>query len=518
MWFRALLVPVGVIVLLAVAGLAYAEDAPPAAMPGDAGASADEGMSDEGMNVGDEVGDEMNEAGTVESAMDEAPVYEEEYREDLRERYFRLTKDFINPQALGLGSVGRVPAWGSGVLRAGPFRYTPFLEASGGWESNVFLDEGDDNDPISRERNERSSWYWQIRTGVYGDAKFMQDKLTFRTVAEVLYRDYTRESAPGNWEGTFGLSARYSFPIGIWAEVGGTWYHLFDPIGEEDVPTRMERDQVDFSFDVGLDQAIQRVFGGKLKITVGADMSHTNFHKHEYSMGDRQEFSAYIKVAYNVIRELDAFIRYEHGWTNAGSHRLNDGFHDNIDVGVDGAYPITKSGRLLGTVFIGFRTDRFDDAEVYRVGSDRLTTDTNDKQDDLHAGAQLRWLLGTRTTVSALYVHSTEFSLTGNYQTVDRLDLSVNRIIIPALTARAAVYGEIDRPSAVGESFRYEPGGSTKVGRVYRYGAGLGARYALSDFVDVSLHYDATMRNDTDINGNDYINHQVELGLTFHLR
>jgi len=495
---RALLVPVGVIILLAVGGYAYAEDVAPAT-PADPAVPADAMAPAEGQPV-----DGMNEGATIEGAIEETSPYEEEYEEDFRERYFRLTRDFINPQALGIGSIGRVPAWSQGILRAGPFRYTPFLEVSAGWSSNIFLDEGDDDDPITRDQDERSSSYWQVRTGLIGDARFFKDRLTFRSVIEALYRDHTRGSAADDWEGTFGLSGRYDFPIGFWVELGVTWYHLFDPIDQEDVPTRMERDTVDYSIDVGLDRALSRVFGGKLEISIGADVSTHNFHDHAYKMGDRQEVSAYIKVAYNVVRELNAFIRYEHGFTHAFSHRLNDGENSKIDVGLDGAYPITKSGRLLGTVFFGFRTDRFDDAEIYRVGSDRISTDTDDKKDDFHGGLQLRYLLGTRTTLSALYVHDTEFSLRGNYQTVDRLDLTGNYIVTRDLIVRAAVFGEIAQPSAVDD--------------VYRYGWGVGGRYKISDIVDVGLSYDGRVRVDTDINGSDYIDHQVELSLTFHLR
>ena len=95
---------------------------------------------------------------------------------------------------------------------------------------------------------------------------------------------------------------------------------------------------------------------------------------------------------------------------------------------MDGAYPLTKSGRLQGQVFVGIRRDQFDDAETYRVDSDTNSTDMDDMNNSLNVGVMLRYLMGRRTTITFQYVRTTAFSLHANYQDVDRADLGVTRV------------------------------------------------------------------------------------------
>lgn len=246
MWLRALSVPIGIIVLLVVGGgFAAAQDMP--TQPGDpVDGDATEGTptADDATPVeGSTEGDVPVEA-TVESEIDAAPAYEEEYTEDLRERYFRITEDFISPQEIGLGSIGQVPFWSRGIIKAGPFRFTPYLSASIGWESNVFLN----------DENKVASWFWQARGGLVGDAKFMADKLVIRTSLEFLYRDYTEEEIGGDWQGIAGLAVRYNFPVGFWISAGVKYTRFFDPVFVSDVPTRAAHDSTRFFVDIGLNE------------------------------------------------------------------------------------------------------------------------------------------------------------------------------------------------------------------------------------------------------------------------
>ena len=481
MWTRALSVPIGLIMLLIVGGgLAYAEDAP--------AAGAEEMTAPEVQPV------EGTEGEAIEHEVKEAPAYEEPYEETMRERYFRMTRDFISPRQVGLGRVGRVPVTPRGIIKAGPFRFSPFLTTAVGWQSNPNLNE-DDKD---------SSWFWEGRIGVTADASFLKDRLSINGMVDMLYRDYTRDSVNDNWDGSVGLSARYDLPVGFYIHAGAIYSHEFYPIDEIDLPDRAERDGWDFFFDFGFDEMLSKAFGGRFKVEVGFDVSNRNYSDHEFTLADRTEFEGHIRVSYSLRQELALYVEYAHGEITKNNTRLNDGSYDNLVFGIDGAYGFGPGQRLQGTIFAGVQRNEFDDQKVYRVGSDTLHTDDGDDKNDLKAGVQLRYLMGTRTQIRLIYIRTTAFSLEGDYQTVDRIDLSGDYTIIRGLVGRVGGYGEWDRPSMTSD--------------VYRYGGGAGVRYMINDFLDADLNYEARYRQDTDKLGNDYEDYRVILGLTFYLR
>lgn len=484
MWTRALSVPICLIVLLTVGGgYAAAEDVP----AGGEGMDAPVVESVEGEAEGD----------AVESEIGEAPSYEEPYEESMRERYYRITRDFIKPQAIGLGRLGRVPVYPRGIIKAGPFRFSPYLNTEIGWDSNVNLEDDE-------RSGEDSSWFWSARFGMTADATFLKDRLRLLTSVEVLYRDYLQESEADDWEAVVGASLRYDIPVGIFVNVGTTYTHLFDPIDEEDIPTRMERDGWDFFFDIGFDEILRRTLGGRIKVEVGVDVRNRNFAKQEFSLGDRTEAEAHLRVSYGLKTELDVFIEGGYGYIVKSNTRLNDNDYFYLIGGIDGAYSFGPSQRLQGQIFAGAQRDQFDDQKEFAVGSDRLHTDQGEDKTDLKAGAQIRYLMGTRSQFTLLYIRTTAFSLEGDFQTVDRLDLSADYLILQGLMGRLAAFGEWDRPSNKSD--------------VYGYGGGVGLRYSVNDFLDADLNYDMRFRQDTEPTGNDYEAYRVVFGLTFYLR
>jgi hypothetical protein len=313
-----------------------------------------------------------------------------------------------------------------------------------------------------------------------------------------------------DWQGLLGLSTRYEIPLGVWVEVGATYTHLFDPVDEQDVPTRIERDQMDYFVNIGLDQAFQRLVGRRWKLEFSLDVRTRDFQEHEFNLGDRWEWEAGVQLSYMLREELDAYIRYSYGETYVDSIRLNDGNNHQISLGLNGAIDLTDSGRLQGQLFVGFKKNNFDASKLYEIGSADFYTDDEEDTDNITAGIQLRYLMGTRTTWTLLYTRDTNFSLKGNYQFVDRVDLSLTRILMERLTGRLAGYFEYDQPNTVAD--------------VYQYGAGAGVRYQINDFMDADLSYDARWRvdlqpsNGANIAGNDYFDQRVILALTFYLR
>lgn len=481
MWTRALSVPICLIVLLTVGGgYAVAEDVP----ADGTGMTAPDVQPVEGETDGE----------ALEGEIGEAPAYEEPYEESMQERYYRITRDFIKPQAIGLGRLGRIPVYPRGIIKAGPFRFSPFLNTEIGWQSNVNLEED----------AEDSSWFWSARVGVTADAEFLKDRLKLLTTAEILYRDYTRGSVNDDWEGILGASMRYDIPVGIWVHLGATYTHLFDPVDEEDIPTRLERDGWDFFFDLGFDEILRRTLGGRFKVEVGMDVKNRNFAEHEFSLGDRMEAEAHLRVSYALKTELDVFIEGGYGYIIKSNTRLNDNDYVYLIGGLDGTYGFGSGQRIQGQIFAGVQRDQFDEQKELSIGSDRLHTDQGEDKTDLKAGAQIRYLMGTKTQFTVLYIRTTAFSLEGDFQTVDRIDLAANHLIIRGLMGRIAVFGEWNRPSNVDDT--------------YEYGGGVGVRYTINDFLDADLNYDLRIRQDTEPVGNDYEDHRVVLGLTFYLR
>ncbi len=338
------------------------------------------------------------------------------------------------------------------------------------------------------------------------DGQFLRDKVTLRGVVEWDYTEYLRESGRGDWQITAGVSARFEFDFGAWVEVGVVYSRLSDPIDHAFVPTRARRDDIDYTFELGLDRLFQRSFGRRWKFEVGFDVSTSKAVDSEFRLANRTSYTGRVRVAYNAIREVDVYAQYSYRVTQADTSSLNDGDSHLVEFGLDGAYNLTKSGRLQGIVFVGVRQSGWDPQDPFFIDSDMfLTEDDGSGKTSFEGGILLRYLMGTRTTIEFKYIHTVAFQLRGNYQDVDRADLSANQIITRQLMARVSVYAEWDRPS-------------NGIDDVFRYGAGVGLRYAINDFIDADFSYDYRIRVDTDINGTDYEEHSVRIGLTFYLR
>jgi opacity protein-like surface antigen len=433
--------------------------------------------------------------GAVEGEISSSTAYEADHEETLRETYFRITDNFIRPQYLGLGDFARVPAWPPSILKVGAFRLAPFLSAEAGWTSNVFLKE-------SGER--QSSWWVGARGGLIGDAKFASDRLHLKTVLELFYKKYTQQDKASDWEGLAGVSLRYTFPAGWWLESGITYLRVFDPIDEEDVPSRAKQDRVDFHFDVGFDQLFQRTVGSRWTFKVGVDLKTRNFSDDAFETGNRNQAVIRARLGYYVLKEMQVYAEYRYTITDAKNKRINDGRAHEFRIGTDGAYPIA-AGRLQGKVYLGYRRDAFDGPDVIIVGKSPELTDDNDKTDRLIAGLQLRYLPGSRTTLTFRYRRNTDFSTQGNFQYSDRIDLDGQYLIIQNLPVRAGGYVDWAQPSTGG--------------KVTRYGVGAGARYRFIDNLDADLSWQSIWRNDDrGENGSEYVEHRFVLGLTFYIK
>ena len=495
MWCRKLaLLSLGALVLAFWPSMARAEDGMDSTFDAEYDSEgADDGDGTEGSEVD----------ATIDASIERAPAYEETYEENFRERYYRITKDFIRPQRLGLGRVGQVPWWPRGTMRVGPLRVSPHLSASVGYTTNVNLEDDEDDRP--RFDNVDESFFASTSVGALADGQFLKDKVRIRGAVEWEYTNYFNEDGRNDWQLTAGVSGRYEFDIGIWIELGVVYSRLSDPIDYQWVPTRARRDDMDYNLEVGFDRLFQRSFGRRWKFEIGFDVMTSRAVDTDFSLIDRTTYSARARVAYNALREVDVYVQYRYQITQVDSHSLNDSDSHQIEVGLDGAYNLTKSGRLQGIVFVGVRQTGWDPEDFYEVDGDDFFTEDNDPKTSIEAGLLIRYLMGTRTTIELSYVHTIAYQLRGNSQDVDRIDLSAMQLVMRDLIARIGLYAEWNQPSH-------------GIDDVYRYGVGAGLRYAINDFMDADLSYDFRLRIDTDINGVDYIEHMARLGLTFYLR
>jgi hypothetical protein len=118
--------------------------------------------------------------------------------------------------------------------------------------------------------------------------------------------------------------------------------------------------------------------------------------------------------------------------------------------------------------------------------------------------------------VDLRYLHGTEFSFYGNYQVVDRVDLTFSHNFSRQLTGRIGAFFEHTEPSGDDPNQTIPPNNYYRqAGNETREGVGVGARYAINEWMDVDASTDVENRNDH--GDKSYRSYTAVLGLTFYL-
>lgn len=144
-------------------------------------------------------------------------------------------------------------------------------------------------------------------------------------------------------------------------------------------------------------------------------------------------------------------------------------------------------------------------------------SDPNRRNTSLSFQAALQYVMSSRTTLDLRFLRTNQFSLHGNYQITDRLDLSASHNFSRKLTGRISAFLEHSDPS--GQFNPETVDGPTAQTRnatpVNTTGVGTGFRYAYNEWMDFDASFDIQNRNaQAERSGKDY---RGILGVTFYL-
>ncbi len=438
---------------------------------------------DTGMDAGKDAGSAATSAGGVEadaSVVDEAikdvPTNAPTYRGDLlyprfsddtpHEAFMRLAEDFLYTSEIGGNQfAGRVPLWPRGAVKVGPFQIFPYLTGSISWTDNVYESERD-----------RSSWYWTAGGGFTGQASFAGGKGSVGFGLDYRYQDYLQQSDLNFSEWVASLHVGYAFPFGLWFKAGIKYENLTRPVGSDYVSFSPRKRFVPF-IDMGLANAL----GNKINIDFGVRFDGTTFDKDAYETGNRNATTLWVKISYPFIKESSrVFLRYSYSFDSRNSNFQNNLNRGNELVGgIEGAIPIGQTEKLVGFLEVGYQNAEFADAYLVKSG---IVTDDQSSNDTAVLRIRLRYRLGRMTSMDTSVVRDMTFSTRGNYQDRWYADYNLTFNLMRSLVLRGTALFEWTKASADNST-------------VTRFGFGVGARYFLTDNMDLFSDMNWNRRN-----------------------
>ena len=186
-----------------------------------------------------------------------------------------------------------------------------------------------------------------------------------------------------------------------------------------------------------------------------------------FRVNDRDEQRATVLYGGPMNERSESFIqlsgvgrRFEHGG-------LND--MTGVVVSVGARTEVGDSLEFTGR--IGVRRESYDDD---------FTTDTDDDETALEVELRAFWGAHKGGVLDFSYVRTTEFSPIGNFQGVDRGELQYSTGVAPGLRLQLGAAAELVSPS---NATRFE-----------RYTGRAGLRFAVLDFVHLTLEYRRTFK------------------------
>lgn len=438
-------------------------------------------------------------------------------QEVLEETFFRLAQDFVGTSEIGVRRLGAVPIWPRGELKIGPVRVLPYLREGLEWETNVYRRPatGVANSLLSSDdkRGRESGWSWVHQLGVMADSRHMGGRLRIALSADARWEDHFSRGQPDTFQIDTTLGASYRWGNGAWVRGGVAYNRRTDPIEIELAGQEFERDNYNTFLTGGFDKDI--FFGSKAKLEVGVRSRDVSPNKRDFQAVDRTETEFHAKVSYPFWKKTtDVFVRGRYRRENRESHTLNDGDVFGVDFGIQGNIPLMKGQNrgLRGTISFGFDHAGYEDPSFTQRGQRLINGDDDDSHTNLAIRGALQYVISSRSTVDLRLLRTNQFSVFGNFQVVDRADLTYSRNITPRLTGRVSSFLEHTNPS--GEN---PPNGGPRSPNRHmsRGGVGVGVRYKLNEWLDADLSYDYERRNaETD---RTYSNSRVALGLTFYM-
>lgn len=449
--------------------------------------------------------------------------------ESTEEGFFRLARDFASTSEVGGRRLGYVPVWPRGELKLGAFRVLPYLREGVEYVSNFYRAHAT-GDGGHGDRANDSAWTHVNQLGAKTDAAFMGGRLrllgSIDTTWNVRYDDSTDDNGTPSISGdddvkkadTFEmnseLGASYSFESGMYVRGGLAYERRADPIDVE--PTaEFQRTNRRTYLTVGFNKDI--IFDSKMRFEVGTAMRDVIGREEELSDVDRTEANYYVKASYPFWKETTRiFGRARYRQDERESQAINDGYTWGFDAGLEGTIPLTEGERrgLRGQVSLGFDSSLYDD-DTYTAGSSDVIADENRRNTSVAVNGLIQYTHSRKTSFDLRLLRTNQFGFHGNYQIVNRVDLSMNYVFNPSLAGRIGTFWEYDEPSGRRQA---QPVGSGDITGEYpnvtRGGIGAGVRYKVNDWLDWDVQYDYENRNNR-LTG--FTNHRASMGFTLYL-
>ncbi len=436
----------------------------------------------------------------------------------LDETFFRLAQDFVSTAEVGYRRLGEVPPWPRGELKFGRFRVLPYVRTAGEWESNVVTQSVTDGGGT----HGRESAFAHINTiGLLSDMTLAGGRMKVAFSADSEWADrHGSRNGEDTWQLDSQLGVTYRWPSGMWVRGGVAYERRADSV-EVDTTGEARRTNRRAFYDMGFD----KVFGSKVNFEVGANTIDVDPREKEFNSIDRTEIEYWAKASYPFWKKSTRlFARYRYRQEQRESDTHNDGDVNGVDVGIEGAVPLFDGGyrSIRGTVAVGYDRGIYEDDTFSTTPlGERLVRDSDSSKTNLAVRAAIQYLMSPRTTMELRYLRTQQFNARGsNYQIVDRVDYIWTQNLARQLVGRALVFFEHSDPSGVNPQRSADGTDSVPISSARstsRWGLGVGARYAITDWMDADFSYDYTRVNGAG-QPRSYSEHRALLGLTFYLQ
>jgi hypothetical protein len=327
---------------------------------------------------------------------------------------------------------------------------------------------------------------------------------------------YGSNAPPDTWDMVSQIGATYRWPTGVWVAAGYSFERRHDPADIPVVANDFGRNTNGAFLNWGFDKDI--FFGTKLKFEFGVRTTNVRSDQHAYSNLDRTENQFFAKASYPFLKDTTRiFAMGTYTWAHRESNQINDGKTVGMNVGIEGSIPLRQGEYrgLRGQVSVGFDHGLYTN-DNFQSGSKTFQSDSGRGATNANIAASLQYLMSPKTTADLRYAHQMAFSYYGNYQLIDRIDLSMQHNFSRALTGRIDTYYEHESPEGRNPQQTIPPSPESQPAPdVNREGVGVGLRYAFNEWMDFDLSMNVENRNDHTTNS--YRNYSGTLGITFYL-
>ncbi len=395
--------------------------------------------------------------------------------------YNDLVTDILTQAEIGYNRPGEFRPESRRAFKAGDLLVYPYLQQRFGYNDNIFLEDGEDDGDPATDDDEDEDIYSLTRFGLLGRISFAQGDHNIELGGEASWNQFFDESDDSYFEGTAG--AAWNFRSGsVYGKIADRFERREDPI-----EIALSNDL--FRRNINTANGILGVDFDSFNIEGEANWENNDFTDSSFEFLNRDEYWGSIRPGIYLNPDLRLFVEGVYG-----EREMDDDGGINNSYWVEGSVGVTGeiAEHLSGRVQAGVIHETFDD--------NGTLDDLDDDHDDAVAVAVVRYEASNDTTVDTSFLRTQQFSVIGNYQVLNRADVTITHVLYPNLLGRVGGFAEHANVSN-GNS-------------IYRYGIGVGLKYRITSYLDLDADYSFKDREVVDTPFGDYTNNIVSVGAT----